>query len=136
MPNFEESGETNVALFTDVRQQLLDCNIGFIGYDIALYHGIPGQTELTLEAAIPTHAVFPTHNGVKFMMLPEVDTMATLIHYGSFETYGLAHQAMQTWIAENGYMPAGSIRDVYLVFDLKGNPDHYVTELQYPVQKV
>ena len=136
VPNFEDSGQTNVALFSNVRQHILDNGIGLMGYDIALYHGIPGQTELALEAAIPVSQELPPATGIEQTELPAVEEMAYVIHHGDYSTYHLAHIAIQTWMGENGYAPAGAVRDVYLVFDVTGDSSQYVTELQYPVQKL
>jgi len=134
--DFATSGEINVALFREVREHVLNNGAGYAGYDIALYHGIPTQTNLSLEAAIPVSEALPINDNMKRYELPAVDMMASLIHYGGYDSYHLAHGAMQQWIADNGYRQAGAVRDVYLVFDIAGDPDKYVTELQYPIQVV
>ena len=136
VPNFEESGETNIALFSDVRQHLVNNDCGLVGYDIALYHGVPGQTELAIEAAIPVNEFLPQATDIEQKQLPAVKDMAYVIHYGDYTTVYQAHMAIQTWMGNNGYVPAGSVRDVYLVFDVNGDASQYVTELQYPVQKL
>lgn len=59
--------------------------------------------------------------------------MASLTHYGSFEGYPQAMTALMTWINENDYQVVGAMRDVYHVFDKQGNPDTFVTELQFPI---
>jgi len=133
--NFEESAELNVALFTEVRQHVVENGAGMPAYDIALYHGIPGQTELNLEVAIPVAEDVPAKDNIVETELAETE-VAYVIHYGGFDSYHLAHMALQGWMQENGYMPAGAVRDVYLVFDASGNPEKWVTELQYPVQKL
>ena len=135
VPNFEESGELNMALFTEVRQHVLENGAGMPAYDTALYHGIPGQTELSLEVAIPVAEDIPATDTIAGTILPEHEAVAYVIHYGSFDNYHLAHMALQEWMQANNYMPAGAIRDVYLVFDASGDPEKWVTELQYPVQK-
>ena len=135
VPNFEESGELNMTMFREVRQHVLEHGAGMPAYDIALYHGIPGQTELSLEVAIPVAEDIPAKNSIAGMTLPEHEAVACVIHYGSFDNYHLAHMALQEWMQANDYIPAGAIRDVYLVFDASGDPEKWVTELQYPVQK-
>lgn len=136
VPNYEESSEANLQAFRDVRQVVLDNQAGYASYDIALYHGIPGQTELAIEAAIPVNDSLPESADMKQYQLPAVQTMAYVIYYGGYETVHEAHTAIQLWMAENGYRPAGATRDVYLVFDVNGNPDKWVTEIQYPVEKI
>lgn len=134
--NFETSGELNVALFREVRQHVVENGEGMTAYDIALYHGIPGQTELRLEAAIPVNEGLSATDTIERIVLDAVEKMASVIHYGSYENIHLAHMAIQGWMQENGYMPVGAVRDVYLVFDPEGDPAKNVTELQYPVQKL
>ena len=135
VPNFEESGELNMAMFRELRQHVLDNNAGMPAYDIARYHGIPGQTDLILETAIPINGDLPDADELEQYSLPQ-ETVASVIHYGTFDNYPLAHGAVQQWMQENGYVPDGSPRDVYLVFDITGNPEEWVTELQYPVKKI
>lgn len=134
--NFENSGELNMTLFREVRQHIVENGAGMPAYDIALYHGIPGQTELTLEAAIPVNDTLAAIDTVEQLVLDAVEEMASVIHYGSYQTIHLAHMAIQGWMQENNYMPVGAVRDVYLVFDPEGDPAKNVTELQYPVRKL
>lgn len=136
VPNFEESGQLNIAMFSEVREHIQNHDDGFAGYDVAIYHRIPGQTELELEVAIPIHTTLPQLDGTTQYSLPQVEKMAYIIHFGDYTTIHLAHQAIQIWMNEHGYVPAGAVRDVYLVFDVNDDPKGYVTELQYPVQKI
>ncbi len=135
VPNFEESGQLNMQMFSEVRQVILDNGVGYGGYDIAVYHGIPGQTELSLQTAIPVTDSLPESDDITLGELPAVE-VAYVIHRGNYHNIHQAHGTIQQWMGENGYMPAGAVRDVYLVFDVQDNPDSYVTELQYPIQKI
>ncbi|GEM_PF-3589166 len=134
--SYEDSSEANIQAFRDVRQVVTDNDAGYAGYDIALYHGIPGQTDLAIEAAIPVSATLPESEDIKQYELPAVQMVAYTIHYGGYETVHEAHGAIQQWMAENGYRPSGAVRDVYLAFDVMNDPKTWMTEIQYPVEKI
>lgn len=136
VPSYEESGELNMQAFREIRQIVTDNNVGYAGYDIALYHGIPGQTDLAIEAAIPVRNSLPESDGTNQYELPSQSIIAYTVHYGGYETVNQAHSAIQQWMMTNGYRPAGAVRDVYLVFDPSSDPKTWVTEIQYPVEKI
>ncbi|MEL6524131.1 MAG: GyrI-like domain-containing protein [Chloroflexota bacterium] len=133
VPDFETSGATNVRLFDTIRERMGAHGIAFSDTDVAVYHGIPGVTELAIEAAIGTDADVPDAVGVDVKVLPAVEQMASLVHYGSFEGYPQAMTALMGWIETNNYKVVGAMRDVYHVFDKDGDPDTFVTELQFPI---
>jgi DNA-binding transcriptional MerR regulator len=94
--------------------------------------------DVDVEIAIPVRAdaVLPANVNVK--VLPEVKQAAILIHRGGYEGLKDANFAMMEWIEKNGYQIAGPDREIYI----KGpgmepmEPEDYVTEIQYPVEKV
>ena len=51
-------------------------------------------------------------------------------------TISEAHSAVIRWIEANAYQICGPIREINLQFERGGDPDDFVTEIQYPVQKV
>jgi effector-binding domain-containing protein len=65
-------------------------------------------------------------------------TMATTIHQGSYNTLTQAHEAILTWIETNAYHIVGPSREIYLHNTLPLDHDNpaYVTEIQFPVEKV
>ena len=88
------------------------------------------------EAAFVTEDPVPEDGRVRRSCLPAVEHMASTVHHGSFDTINEAYAALLGWIEENGYRVAGPNREVYLRGgDERSNPD-YVTEIQFPVQKV
>lgn len=64
--------------------------------------------------------------------------MASTIHHGSYETIGDAHGAVFTWIEANNYRIAGPDREINLYnrHPIRRDDPTYVTEIQYPVEKV
>ena len=65
-------------------------------------------------------------------------TMAATIHHGPYNTIHEAHEAVLKWIEANGYRIVGPDREVYLYNKppIRRDDPSYVTEIQYPVEKV
>lgn len=59
--------------------------------------------------------------------------MATTVHKGPYDTIGQAYGALVGWVQEQGYRPAGPMRDVYLTDPDQVPPEEYLTEIQWPV---
>lgn len=88
------------------------------------------------EAAIASTDPVPEDGRVRQSHLSAVESMATTVHHGSFGTIGGAYAALLEWIEANGYRVAGPNRELYLRGGgERDNPD-YVTEIQFPVEKV
>ena len=67
--------------------------------------------------------------------LPAIETIATLVFIGSWDTSHLGYSELGLWVGRNGYQIAGPIRE--LILDI--NPDHRANstiEFQFPVEKV
>jgi hypothetical protein len=53
------------------------------------------------------------------------------------EVYKMAYAAITGWIEDNGYRIIGSEREIYLKGEWNSDsPEEYVTEIQFPVEKV
>jgi DNA-binding transcriptional MerR regulator len=78
----------------------------------------------------------PERGRVKVHELPAA-TMAAVVHHGSYQTIGAAHQAVISWIDANGYRIVGPDRELNLYHrtPLRLDDPSYVTEIQYPVEK-
>jgi effector-binding domain-containing protein len=61
--------------------------------------------------------------------------MACVVQHGSFAGFQRAYQALMNWIEANGYQITGPNREIYHQYERDGNPDDYVTEIQFPVAK-
>jgi effector-binding domain-containing protein len=81
--------------------------------------------------------------------LPVVETMACLLHRGTFDHIGDTYNALIKWIETNGYRMTGPNREVYLravaypKTDVEYPKDYLtdneadrLTEVQLPVEKV
>jgi DNA-binding transcriptional MerR regulator len=58
-------------------------------------------------------------------------TVASAMHCGPDETRHLAHQAMHQWVTLRGYSVIAPVREIYW---RRGNPEAYLTEIQFPVE--
>jgi DNA-binding transcriptional MerR regulator/predicted transcriptional regulator YdeE len=65
-------------------------------------------------------------------------TMAATVHHGSYNTIGEAHEAILKWIEANHYRIVGPDREIYLynAMPIRLDDPTYVTEIQYPVEKI
>jgi effector-binding domain-containing protein len=79
----------------------------------------------------------PLNDGeqVKVVELPAVETMASVIHQGTFSTLHQAYNAILKWIEANGYHINGPTRELNLEYERGGDQSKFVTEVQFPVEK-
>ncbi len=114
-PHPEAAGQTMV-LWYDTEHKVRD---------------VDGAAAFVLRCRVPPSGRMQVHE------LPAA-TMASTVHHGSYNTIGAAHKAILTWIEANGYRTVGPDREVYLynTVPVRLDDPSYVTELQYPVQKV
>ncbi len=142
LPNYYAMGQLfqnfNASLRTQARLQE-----SVSSYSIGIWHENDyKESDLNAEIAIPIDDnSFNDRNfaasieGMQVYELPSVETMACVVHRGSYNTINNAYIALKEWIFTNGYQIIGPARDVYII----GGPDSYdesfVTEVQFPVQK-
>jgi effector-binding domain-containing protein len=87
---------------------------------------------------MPVADDLPPAKGVQVHSLPAYETMASVIHAGSFATIGEAYDAIAKWIDANGYQVVGPPRELNLKMpDKPGdqNDPNTVNEIQFPVEK-
>jgi DNA-binding transcriptional MerR regulator len=76
---------------------------------------------------------------VKVHVLPAVETMACVVHTGSFATIGESYDVILKWVDENKYQIVGPCREVVLREpkpDNNQNDPGTVVEIQFPVEKI
>lgn len=104
---------------------------------LAIYYDIEHpRRNLDVEAAVPVGTGVPASRQVTVRELPGVQTMAAVVHQGSYDDLGKVYTALKLWIETRGYRIAGPLRDVYVRGPGSGvNPASYVTEVQFPIEK-
>lgn len=88
-----------------------------------------------VDPASPIGPLFPGSLS-SVLELPAVETMASTVHHGPFNTLSQAYPELLRWINENGYTITGPGREIYIYSG--DGPVHqddpsYVTEIQFPV---
>jgi len=91
---------------------------------------------MQVAACLPIAKPIPETERVKMLTLPEVPVMAFTIHRGGFEGLEEAHRSIARWAESNGYKIIGPNREIYHVYERDGDPSLWVTEEQYPVERI
>ncbi len=134
IPTYSEQGPLWNELYAYLGQQHLQVN----GPCLAIYHDHE-YCERDVDAEICQPVDAPVTDGrIKIYDLPEVETMASVVHHGSFDTLNQAYDALTIWIQANGYRINGADREIYLHTGngpIRQDDAAYVTEIQFPVEK-
>ncbi len=88
-------------------------------------------------AAFILRCPVPENGRMQVQELPAC-TVAATVHHGSYITLNEAHEAVLTWIEAHDYRIVGPDREIYLynAHPIRRDDPSYVTELQYPVEKI
>jgi effector-binding domain-containing protein len=137
IPDWEQVTPTFNRLFDEVYAYAQSRGAVLAGPALDLWHheGRPSGNEMPVEAAAPLAAPILESARVQVYHLLAVETMASTIHQGTFVRIGQAHEAVVRWTQTNGYQISGPSREIYLQYEREGNPNDYLTEIQYPVTK-
>jgi DNA-binding transcriptional MerR regulator/effector-binding domain-containing protein len=103
---------------------------------IAIYYDMEmNHQNIQIGACLPLTRPLPSGKQVEVKELPAVETVASVIHNGSFNGLGEAYKALMEWIEANQYQICGPNRELNLAYKRNGDPSKYVTEIQFPVSK-
>jgi len=140
-----DTGETHL-LFEEAERHVAQHGARASAPPLAIFHdGEYREHDLDVEVAIPLKAAIPGTPRIQVGALPGGDSLACLVHTGSYDTIGAASEALLAWIEAHGYQIAGPTREVYLRFNADGlevalppaylapTAAEFVTELQLPV---
>lgn len=134
-PEMQTMGYVITNLFRDVRDFVDSHNIKPISEPMTLYFDEEYKEEqIQVGAAFPIDADVEPKGDITITTLPAF-TMASVIHAGALSRLSNAYDALLKWIDANNYQIVGSNREIALQYDPQGNPEDYVTELQFPVRK-
>lgn len=86
------------------------------------------------ETAMPLLTTLPGNEQIHIRTLPG-GWMACTIHTGNDLSLGQAYAALYGWVKDNGYQVIGVPRQVHLQRTEHMESGHYITELQFPVEK-
>ncbi|MGF1482156.1 MAG: GyrI-like domain-containing protein [Cyanophyceae cyanobacterium] len=136
IPNYQDCGPIFDRLFDEAYNYVARQGANCAGGGISIYHDTKlRDRHIPVEAAAPIETTIAGNERVWVYELPGVETMACVVHRGSFATLGQAYNALLEWIGKNGYAVAGANREIYLQYERDGDPSQYVTEVQFPVER-
>lgn len=93
------------------------------------------EADVDVEVQMSVLGTYPDTEHVRFKTVPPVQ-VASATCQGSYEQMGQVDEVVARWIADNGYEMAGPGFFIYHISPHETqNPDEYVTEVCYPVQK-
>ena len=119
-------------LYDELWCLIVSAGVSAAGPAIAYYEDAPaGDGAIVVHATVPVVAELGVDYGFTIVDLPEVDSVAAIIHHGSMDDVLSTGQALARWIDANGYRSAGYAREVTL--EHNEDPDQWVTELQQPI---
>jgi DNA-binding transcriptional MerR regulator len=105
---------------------------------LSLYHdeGFKEQ-DVDVTLAAPLSRTIPEGEPVTVETLPGTDTMLSVIHHGLYDTLGAAYTALMQSMQTNRLCVSGPNRTLYLHGPFQGGePESFVTEIQFPVEQV
>jgi DNA-binding transcriptional MerR regulator len=135
-PSMEQIGPTLDRLFDQVLGYISQQGVAPVGPGITLYYDTEyRERDISVGACLSFEGYLGDGEEAKVVELPAVETMASVIHYGSFSTMNQAYNAILKWIETNGYHISGPTRELNLEYERGGDQSKFVTEIQFPVEK-
>ena len=135
-PSMEQIGPTLDRLFDQVMGYISQHGAIPVGPGITLYYDTEYcERDISVGACMSFEGSLNDGEQVKVGELPAAETMASVIHHGSFSTMGQAYNAISKWIETNGYHISGPTRELNIEYERGGDQSKFVTEIQFPVEK-
>jgi DNA-binding transcriptional MerR regulator len=135
-PSMEQIGPTLDGLFDQVMGYISQQGATCVGPGITVYYDTEyRERDISVGACMSFEGPLGNNEQVKVDELPAVETMASVIHHGSFSTLNLAYNAIFKWVETNGYHISGPNRELNLEYERGGDQSKFVTEIQFPVEK-
>jgi DNA-binding transcriptional MerR regulator len=135
-PSMEQIGPTLNRLFDQVLGYINQHGAAPVGPGITVYYDIElAERDISVGACMSFEGEPGDGEEVKVVELPAVETIASVIHHGSFSTMKQAYNAILKWIETNGYHISGPNRELNLEYERGGDESKFVTEIQFPVEK-
>jgi DNA-binding transcriptional MerR regulator len=135
-PNMQQIGPTLDHLFDLLMRSISQQGVTAAGPAITVYYDAEyHDRDVHVGACMPFTGSLNDDEQVKVVELPAIETMASVIHQGSFSTLPQAYNAIMQWIEVNGYHINGPSRELNLEYERGGDQAKFVTEVQFPVEK-
>ena len=136
IPNYQDCEPIFDRLFDRTYSYAFSQGLKKVGSGIAIYHETKLRDQnIPVEVAAPIFQKISSNEQTWVYELPAVESMACVVHQGSFSSLGQAYNTLLEWVEKNGYQIVGSTREIYLQYERGGDSSQYVTEIQIPVGK-
>jgi effector-binding domain-containing protein len=127
-------------LFNEVFGAIMRAGVRIVAPPLTLYHshdaGFDTEIAIPVDQAITADVPLDGARKLSIQTLP-AGTVASTFHHGAYETIGDTYAALSRWVMEHGYDFVGPVREIYLTSPGETpNPADYLTEIQFPVEKV
>lgn len=102
------------------------------------FHGDYFDREIALPVAATHDPIVSlgAEGTLRLRELPAIESAATYIHEGDYDTLNEKYLFLQRWAVENGYKVSGTWRFVYHRGPMHhADPSEYLTELQHPIER-
>ena len=125
------------SLFNELYDYLYRNEVKLGNYCIAIWHDAGyKESDVDAEAVVSVDKLLPECDRIKVYELPGCDRAACAIHHGSYNTISQSYNYLLTWMENNGYRIVGANREVYIQGGQEQDNESYVTEIQFPVEKI
>lgn len=134
IPSYSEQGH----LWKELAAHIQKYSAKIVPPCMVIYYD-PGCKEESVDAEVvePIEGDLPDTERIKVKLLDSVKEMACVVHKGSYQTLYMAYNAISKWIEENKYEIIGPQRELYMKGEwMTSDQNEYVTEIQFPVQKI
>ncbi len=135
IPAFQEEGRLWERLHEQCRAHRVQ--LSDTPYSFARTNSIDLEHErIDTEVWVQVEKLMPDVDELHFCTLPETD-VAAIAYRGGYEKIGEINQYIYRWAVDNSYKISGSSYQTYYVSPAaEGDPDNYITEVCYPVEKL
>lgn len=99
-----------------------------------MHEVIDEETEGDIEICIPVAGDFEATAPVESKIVIG-GSAATTIHHGAYEEVAPAYHAISSWMANEGWAPAGPPREIYLNDPTEVSVADQLTEVQWPIRR-
>lgn len=124
-------------LFQELYQFLGQQGITKFGYDAAIWHDLGyKESDVDAEAVLAVPSGTKGNDRIKIYELQGYDAIACVVHHGSYQDFPKAYEHLLTWIENNGYRCIGANREFYIQGGSEFDNESYITEIQFPVERV
>lgn len=106
-------------------------------YPMALFPDFPDSRQRDsgpFEVCVPIEGETREEEDVAIRTLTGI-TVAFCRHYGNLKEVHKTYGLILKWIGENGFVPDGTSREIYLTSPLQDEEEDLVTEIQIPVKR-